>query len=151
MEVVMGHGIRSESYDDYDAPQMISDINIIPLVDVMLVLLIVFMVAAPLSFSGISVNLPTANLSPSQADSIENMLVVTVAQDGSVYVDREKLSIDELKQRMQSSVQKNASIKLIVRADKDVTYERVVGVMSAGKGSGIKKISLITNVEDLAL
>ena len=117
----------------------LSEINVTPLVDVMLVLLIIFMVTAPLLQQGIDVNLPAAK---GQQLPPEERITVTVKKDGSVFIGETRLTADELKKRLEALSKMNPNVFL--RADKDVPYGAVVRVMSEIKESGIEKLGMIT-------
>lgn len=117
----------------------LSEINVTPLVDVMLVLLIIFMVTAPLLQQGIDVNLPVAKgreLPP------EERITVTVKRDGSIFIGETKLTTAELKKRLEALRKMNPSVFL--KADRDVPYGAVVAVMAEIKESGIEKLGMIT-------
>lgn len=117
----------------------LSEINVTPFVDVMLVLLVIFMVTAPLLQQGIDVNLPQAKgkeLPP------EERITITVKKDGSIYIGNIGLTLEELKNKLSALSKLNPSVFL--KADKDVPYGIVVSVMAAVKESGIEKLGMIT-------
>ena len=134
---------------DDEPDEMMSQINIIPLVDVMLVLLIVFMVAAPLSLSGIPVNLPSTQTRSQSAPSQDTALVVSVTEKGEFFLDKKPIALKNLSLEMAEKIRSAGLKKLIIRADKDVVYERVVEAMNAGKQAGIDKMSLVVVAEDM--
>ncbi len=120
-----------------DAPM--SDINTTPLVDVMLVLLIIFMVTAPLLQQGIDVNLPKAkgrDLPP------EERINLTVKRDGGVYLNDTPLSQEEMTRKLTAISKLNPNVFL--KADRDVPYGRVVEVMSRIREAGIEKLGMVT-------
>jgi len=117
-----------------------SEINVTPLVDVMLVLLIIFMVTAPLLQQGMDVNLPAAkgkDLPP------EERITVTVNKRGNIFMNKEKLTPAELKVRLEA-IGKTKTPDVFLRADRDVPYGIVVKVMSAIKEAGVEKLGMIT-------
>ena len=117
-----------------------SEINVTPMVDVMLVLLVIFMVTAPLMQQGMDINLPEAkgkDMPP------EERLTVTVSKGGKVFLNKEQLTPSELKTKLQA-IGKTKSPDVFLRADKDVPYGLVVKVMSAIKEAGIEKLGMIT-------
>ena len=141
----MSFGGMFEEDDEGTVAPLISEINMIPLVDVMLVLLVVFMVAAPLSYSGIDVRLPASGASAEKKrEKKEESVVVSVTERGELFVEKKQYSEAELQNYL-----RNASGKLLIRADKDVDYGRVVTVMNAGKQAGIGQISLVVVREDI--
>jgi biopolymer transport protein TolR len=121
-----------------------SDINVTPLVDVMLVLLIVFMVAAPLLTVGVPVDLPKA-----QAPAInENKepLVVTVNAEGTIFLQETAVDNDALVPRLQAITSNNPTASIYVRGDRAINYGRVLEVMSMISAAGFTKVSLIAEM-----
>jgi biopolymer transport protein TolR len=118
---------------------VLSDINVTPFVDVMLVLLVIFMVTAPLMQQGVDVNLPKAKgkeLPPDERISL------VIKQDRTVYLNDTPVSMAEMKQKLEAISKLNPNVFL--KADKDVPYGLVVEVMSEIKEAGIEKLGMIT-------
>jgi biopolymer transport protein TolR len=130
-------GSKGEEEDN-----QIAEINIIPLVDVMLVLLIIFMVTAPLSIGGIKVDLPFSKAKGGSID--ENRVVLSINKKGEYYIDKLLVSPPALEQRMKAIFEFREKKELFIRADTDVAYGKVVNAMSAAKISGVSKISMLT-------
>ena len=117
--------------------QALSEINVTPFVDVMLVLLIIFMVTAPLLQQGIDINLPQAKgkeMPPSER------IVITVKKDGKIYLDKTAVTIKSLK----AALLKKSSKEVFLKADKDVPYGNVVTVMGELREMGIEKLGMVT-------
>lgn len=117
--------------------QALSEINVTPFVDVMLVLLIIFMVTAPLLQQGIDVNLPQAKgkeLGPSER------IVVTIKKDGKIYLDKSSVDIDALRTRLSTMTDRD----VFLRADGEVPYGIVVEVMGELREIGIEKLGMVT-------
>lgn len=120
----------------------ISQINITPLVDVMLVLLIIFMVTAPILQQGVSVDLPEVTTAPLVGS--EEQLVVIVAKDGKVQLNDLPIRIDELGRKLTAILDVKPDRQVYLRADKNVPYGKVVEVMAAVQKAGIRKIGMVT-------
>ena len=121
---------------------LMSEINVTPFVDVMLVLLIVFMVTAPLLTVGIPVDLPKvkANALTDQKDPLE----ITVKLDGSVYLGESLVEVENLIPRLNAITDQNSQARIYVRGDRVVAYGRVMEIMSLINTAGYVKVALVT-------
>ena len=119
-----------------------SEINVTPFVDVMLVLLIVFMVTAPLLTVGIPVDLPKvkATALTDQKDPIE----ITVNLDGNVYIGESKVDVDSLIPRLNAITEQNSEARIYIRGDRVVAYGRIMEIMSLVNSAGYTKVALVT-------
>lgn len=138
---------RSSSQGRGKRRRPMSEINVTPFVDVMLVLLIVFMVTAPLLTVGIPVELPETKASDPLSDD-QAPLVVTVQEDGSVSLQKNIMDADTLIARLQAIVDENPSVELYVRGDRRVPYGTVIGVMDMIKSAGMSRVKLVTKLAD---
>ena len=118
-----------------------SDINVTPLVDVMLVLLIIFMVTAPLMTSGVNVDLPKTNAAPVNADT--KPITVTIKADGQVYLGDDVVSTDDLVAKLQAASQNDPAHRIFVRGDQHIDYGRVMQVMGTITSGGFTKVALL--------
>ena len=118
-----------------------SEINVTPLVDVMLVLLVVFMVTAPLLTVGVPVDLPQTQAPP--INEPKEPLVITVNRDGAVFIQETGVDIESLVTRLQAITGSNPDAVLYVRGDKDINYGRVLEIMSLVTAAGFHKVSLV--------
>ncbi len=120
----------------------IAQINVTPLVDVMLVLLVIFMVTAPIIQQGVQVNLPqaTTNAIP----GTEAPLIVTVAKNGKIYLNDNALSLNELGQKLRAIKKLQADKQVYLRADQDVRYGAVMKTIAEIKQAGIEKLGMVT-------
>ena len=125
-----------------------AEINVTPLVDVMLVLLIVFMVTAPLLTVGVPVDLPQTQAPP--INEPKEPLTITVNREGAVFVQETSVPIDSLVERLQAITGANPDAVLYVRGDKDINYGRVLEVMSLVTAAGFHKVSLVAEMPKLA-
>jgi biopolymer transport protein TolR len=121
---------------------LISGINVTPLVDVMLVLLVIFMITSPMIQQGVAVDLPRASTAPLDAE--ESSLVVSVTSDGTVYLNDNPVELSVLGQRL-SAVMKERPLQVVyLRADRAVSYGEVVLVVAAVKAAGVERLGMIT-------
>jgi len=121
-----------------------SEINVTPFVDVMLVLLIVFMVTAPLLTVGVPVDLPKTRAPALGQD--KEPLSVTIAQDGSVYLQKLAVPVDELVPKLKAIAGAGYDQRIFVRGDQTVDYGRVMEVMGLLSAAGFTRIGLVTDV-----
>ncbi|MBW2558778.1 MAG: biopolymer transporter ExbD [Deltaproteobacteria bacterium] len=124
------------------ASRPISDINITPLVDVILVLLIIFMVTAPMLQMGIDVNLP--RVKAKTVDVGEEKLILTINNGEEIFINKYKTSITGLKAKLESIFSSRIDREIFMRADKEVPYGFVVRVMSEVRKAGVDKLGMIT-------
>ncbi len=125
---------------------LMSDINVTPFVDVMLVLLIIFMVTAPMMVQGVDVDLPTATAGP--LPSNEDHLIISVDKDRMVYLNDQEVSVAFLAQKLGAILENLDSDAVYLKADKQVPYGVVVHVMSQIKQAGVKSLGMITLPDD---
>jgi biopolymer transport protein TolR len=125
---------------DFDAPPM-SDMNVTPLVDVMLVLLIVFMVAAPLMATGVPVDLPKAQTKP-LVDQ-KQPIAVSIDADGKYFVDQREVAADELIPVLGENADSKER-RIHVRGDKSISYGKVIEVMGLINSAGYTKVALVS-------
>jgi biopolymer transport protein TolR len=120
----------------------IAQINVTPLVDVMLVLLVIFMVTAPIIQQGVQVNLP-----PAKAAAIpgtEELLVVSIAKNGKIYLNDNVMTLDELGSKIRAIRANQADKQVYVRADQDVRYGLVMKTIGELKQAGVERVGMVT-------
>ena len=120
----------------------ISQINVVPFVDIMLVLLVIFMVTAPILQQGVNVNLPEVTATPLAGE--DEQLVVAVTRDGKVHLNDTPLDLEELSTKLTAIVQVRPDRAVYLRADKSVPYGRVVEVLAAVRHAGVLKLGMVT-------
>jgi biopolymer transport protein TolR len=123
-----------------------SDINVVPLVDVMLVLLIIFMVTAPMMMVGVEINLPQT-----KAQSIktqEDPLILTVNKKGEIFLEEHAMKLEELGTKIETIFKYRRDKEVILRADKDIPYGFVINVMAEVKRAGVTKLGMVTEPLD---
>jgi len=126
---------------------LMSQINVTPFVDVMLVLLIIFMVTAPMMIQGVDVALPEATADPLQSET-ENLLV-TIDKNNHVYINDYRVTLDFLQEKLQKILVGREDRSVYLRADKDISYGMVVRVMSEIKNAGVVKLGMVTEPIDV--
>lgn len=127
---------------------VLSEINVTPFVDVMLVLLVIFMVTAPILYQGVQIDLPKVESKPMPAAEREKKIVVTLNGSGEIYIEKTKYSLSELKLEIRSMIRnKGKDLEeedVFLRADSNVPYGTVMEVMAEIKKAGINKLGLVT-------
>jgi biopolymer transport protein TolR len=129
------------AFDQQDQ-ESISQINITPLVDVMLVLLVIFMITAPILQQGVSVDLPEVTAAPLVGS--DEQLVVIVTRDGKVQLNDTVMKIEELNRKLSALMHVKPDRQVYLRADKNVPYGKVVEVMAAVRTAGVRKLGMVT-------
>ena len=122
--------------------RMMADINVTPLVDVMLVLLIIFMVTAPMLTQGVDVNLPQANAKAMRAD--EERLVITVDANSRIFIGRQPVEFNRMSRTLKAIVTQRTDKQVFFRADRAVPYGFVVKVIAEARNAGIEKLGMVT-------
>ena len=133
-------GLDKHSGDDLGSD--IAEINVIPLVDVLLVLLIIFMVAAPISIGGLNIELPASKARGTLAD--DNRVVVTITKSGDFFMDKSQIPASALTEKLKAIYQFRDRKEIFIRADRAVIYSAVIDAMSAARVAGVTKISMLT-------
>ena len=123
------------------------EINVTPFVDVMLVLLIVFMVTAPLLTVGVEVDLPKTKAGQINADAAP--LVVSIKADGSLHLQDTEVPADALVPRLEAISNANPLVRIFVRGDKAVAYGEVLGVMGRIQAAGFERVALVAQLPDI--
>jgi biopolymer transport protein TolR len=119
-----------------------SQINVTPLVDVMLVLLVIFMVTAPMMQQGVQVNLPKAETK--SLKSPEEAVVVSIEKSGRIFIDKAEITPGELKAKLSAMFVNRTKKEVFLKADRDVPYGEVVKTMAEIKGAGVERLGMVT-------
>lgn len=125
-----------------DKNQLMSDINVTPFVDVMLVLLIIFMVTAPMMSQGVSVSLPEATSKPLPSET--DQLILTINKDNQIFINDFQVTLDFLQEKLSKIIESRQNRDVYLRADKNISYGMVVRVMSEIKEAGVEKLGMVT-------
>ena len=125
-----------------DSDRLISDINVTPFVDVMLVLLVIFMVTAPMMMQGVDVALPETTSQPLAAKK-EN-LIITINNQNQIFINNHQVAIDFLQEKLKKILEGRDSREVYLRADREISYGFVVRVMAEIKAAGVDKLGMVT-------
>jgi len=125
-----------------DSSQTFSEINVTPLVDVMLVLLIVFMVTAPLIQHGVNIELPKA--STKEMKTNETSLILVITKDKELFINKHKFNMENLSEKIKVIYENKNSKDIFIKADSNVNYGFVINVMAELKNAGLNQIGLVT-------
>jgi len=136
------------SFDNKSSNHTMSEINMVPLIDVMLVLLVIFIITAPLLSHSIKINMPQASAEP----VVEDPTTIDLAIDdlGQVYWNEQAVSMEELAGRFSLEARAEPQPELRIRADRDTRYETLAQVMGYAKTSGLKRVGFITRPSETA-
>ena len=125
-----------------NSDRLMSDINVTPFVDVMLVLLIIFMVTAPMMVQGVDVALPEATSKPLESET--EPLIITIDKNNAIYINDYEVSLGFLQEKLVKVLEGRVDKEVYFRADKDIAYGIVVQVMAEIKGAGVEKLGMVT-------
>jgi biopolymer transport protein TolR len=145
MAVKLGHGRAVRGYSARRKYAPMAEINVTPMVDVMLVLLVIFMVTAPLLTVGVPVDLPKTKAAAMNND--DKPLVVSVKKDGSIYLQDTAIDMDSLGPRLAAITASKPDTTVYVRADKDINYGIFAEVLAELQSNGITKIGLVNDAK----
>jgi biopolymer transport protein TolR len=126
--------------------KFMSEINVTPFVDVMLVLLIIFMVTAPMMIEGVAVNLPQTTAK--SVKTSEDPLILTVTKEGGIFLERTEIKPEDLENKIRSIMKYREDNEILLKGDKDVLYGFAVQVMAGIKRAGVDKLGIVVEPED---
>ncbi len=135
-------------FNDNSHQAPMAEINVTPMVDVMLVLLVIFIITAPLFTHAVKLELPTASSAP--APEKPESITLSINAEGKLFWNNASVSLDELGTRFATAAQKNPQPELQLRADKSTRYEVIAQVMSAAQTNCMTKIGFVTNPKDVS-
>ncbi len=125
-----------------NSDRLMSDINVTPFVDVMLVLLVIFMVTAPMMMQGVDVALPETTSKPLIAQ--KDNLIITIDQKNQIFINNYKITLDFLQEKLKKILEGRTDREVYLRADKEIPYGIVVRVMAELKAAGVDKLGMVT-------
>jgi len=129
----------------YSRKKSINEINITPLVDVMMVLLVVFMVTAPLLTTGLAINLP--KVGGKNIEGNDTSLNISVDKEGYFYIGEDQVPANKIVKKVLAVMANNPEISIVISGDMNASYGRVIGLMAKLKNAGIEKVGLKTDPE----
>ena len=129
----------------YQVKKSMSDINVTPFVDVMLVLLIIFMVTAPLLTAGIKINLPES--SSILKNEKNKPITVSIDKNNDIYLQKKKVTKNQLITKLTELKKNNQNLKIFLKGDKSLNYGEIMNLMSLMNKSGFKKVALVTRLK----
>ena len=148
MQIRSNSASRSKKRQRYPSRNFVpmSEINVTPFVDIMLVLLIIFMVAAPLLSVGIEVDLPNTQAKPLETEK-ERPLTLTMDGESNLFINEVKIEKSELRSKLLAIKKERESDEIYLRASKDIEYQNVAAILALVSNIGYSQISLVTDVE----
>lgn len=135
--------MRSKYFQQGQSARPLAEINMVPLIDVMLVLLVIFMIAAPLLTHSVKVNLPVAGHSSTQNQPDDRPLTITIKTDGTLHLGDEALPRASLQQQLTAQARQNNQREIHIRADRDTPYHFVAETLTDAADAGLTRIGFI--------
>jgi biopolymer transport protein TolR len=125
--------------------RLMSEINVTPMVDVMLVLLIIFMITSPMLVAGIEVDLPETKSSPMSGQ--DKPLVISINKKGEIFITETKIPAEELVSKLENITKEKKDTRIFVKGDKNLSYGKIVEIMAEIHNAGFTKVALISDIK----
>lgn len=141
----MGALIQSRKINQRNRRRLINEINVTPMVDVMLVLLIIFMITSPMLVAGVDVDLPQTDSSPISGSF--NPLTVSITQNQEIFLLETKIDPSTLIDKLKEASKENKNIRIFVKGDKNIPYGKIVEIMASIHNAGFTKVALVSDIK----